>query len=246
MSGRMLVALALAWVACLAPAKGAESGSSGDPVRARVFEVRHRALADAAELVSSVLSPDGEVKLQPRLKTLVVTDHVSVLDRVDSLLRGYDLPPRNVEVTLTLLLGSDTREEEPPGGVGPREIQREVRGVSETLGDFTRWTNYELLGSRSVIAVEGQVVTVGLSDEYRVTLVVGPVQPPSARSPQEVIRFSRLMLERLSSTEAGQGQATELYSTSVLLPAGKLLMVGAARGPESRKALFLTIRARAV
>ena len=36
----------------------------------------------------------------------------------------------------------------------------------------------------------------------------------------------------------------DLHTTTVVLPAGRLLVVGAAKTPESKQALFLTLQAR--
>ncbi len=225
----------------------ADAPSPDSALVARSYEVRHRNLSDAADVVSPVLSSEGSLKLQPRSRTLVVEDHPSVLRRVDELLSEFDLPPRNVEVTLTLLLGSDVREPRVPvAGAGPREISREVRGVSETLGDFTKWTNYELLGSQSLTGSEGRSVTARLSDEYRVTLTIETVEAPSSKAPQGVISFGSLVLQRITRNDTGEERADEVYSTAIQLHVGKLLMVGAARSPESRRALFLAIKAKLV
>ena len=106
---------------------------SGEPTSARAFELKFKSLADAAELVSPLLSPDGSVTLQPRLKTLVVQDHVAVLDQIRDLLASFDTPPRSVEVTLTLFIGTDRREQEAGRNVPPSSFTRDVRGVAEPL-----------------------------------------------------------------------------------------------------------------
>lgn len=244
---RLLTALCLLGTLVASGGVRARAADTGEPLVARTYEVRHRSLWEAADLVKPVLSPEGSVKLQPRLRTLVVEDHPSVLSRVDTALREFDLPPRNVEVTLTLLLGTDVRDVKSGApGIGPREISREIRGVSEALGDFTKWTNYALLGSQWVTGIEGRTVTVRLSDEYRVTFELESVQPPTPRAPQGMITFRSLVLQKLVRLETGLERTDELYSTAIQLHIGKLLMVGAARSPESRKALFLTIKARPV
>jgi hypothetical protein len=241
-------ALVALLVLALGLAPGMQGAEAEGALLARSYAVRYRSLSDAAELVTRALSTEGSLKLQPRLKTIVVEDHAVVLERVDDLLREFDLPPRNVEVTLTLFVGTDTREPQRATGqgIGPREISREVRGVGETLGDFTKWTSYELLGSQSVTGVEGHPVTARISGEYRVSFEVGGLEPPSAKAPQGMITFKTLVLQRVSRTPAGEEKADDLYSTAIQLHVGKQLMVGAARSPESRKALFLTIKARPV
>jgi hypothetical protein len=61
-----------------------------------------------------------------------------------------------------------------------------------------------------------------------------------------MITLRSLVLQKVVRLDGGGERVDDLYSTAIKLHAGKLLMVGAARSPESRKALFLTIKARPV
>lgn len=222
------------------PVRAAEAAAARqDPVIARAYEVRFRPIKDAADLVGSVLSADGSVTLQPRLRTIVVQDRAAVLDRVATLLQSFDLPPRSVEVTLGLFLGTDRRDEEAGREAHPEGLSREVRGVTEALGDVTKWNAYQPLGSRSVIGAEGAPVTVNLSDDYRVTFEV-----ESVTEPQGVITLRKVSLKRVSRGSDGAERVEDIVSTSIVIPSGRLRVIGAAKSPDSRKALFLTLQAR--
>jgi len=212
--------------------------AADDPVLARAFEVRHRPVADAADLIGSVLSPEGKVTFNPRLSTLVVEDRVSVLDRVASLLASYDLPPRNVEITFSLFLGTDSREDDPKAPASRNELAQEVRGVLETLSNFTKWETYESLGSRSVRGTEGDRIVADLSDEYRVVFKVDSVHESSG-----TVTFDRLQLQRFHVEEDGSESVENLYTAGAVLEPGKLHVVGAAKDPDSNRALFLMLQA---
>lgn len=210
-----------------------------DRVLARAFEVRYRPLVDAADLIGPLLSPDGTMTLTPRLKTLVVEDRVSVLEKVAALIESYDVPPRNVEVTFSLFLGTDRRDEAPTGRALGGGLSSEVRGVLETLSDVTKWTSYESLGSRSVTGAEGDEVVATLSDEYRVVFALESVHDGSG-----VIKFKQLSLQQLRRSEDGTVSVADLYTASIGVGVDKLTVVGAARDPDSKRALFLTLQAR--
>lgn len=199
--------------------------------------MKFKSLADAAELIGPLLSPQGSVTLQPRLKTLMIQDHVSVLDRVASLLSSFDLAPRNVEIAMSLFLGTDRREQEAGRIIPPSSMTKDVRGIAETLGDFTKWNAYEPLGGRAVTGVEGGRVTVNLSDEYRVTYDIDTVRDQS-------VKLTNFVLQRITRGADGKERVQDVYSAAVVLPVGRMLMLGAAQNPESKRALFLTLQAR--
>jgi len=237
---RLLATLLLAVAALGAPAARAQADpppSAPDAVSARAFPVRFKSLSDAAELVSAVLSAQGTVTLQPRLKTLTVQDRASVLDRVAALLASFDTPPRNVEVTLSLFLGTDRREQEAGRNVPTDSLSRDVRGIAETLGDFTKWNAYEPLGKGAVTGAEGETVVVNLSDDYRVRYQVDVVQDAA-------VKLKDFVLQKVSHAPNGSERVQDVYAAAVVLPVGRTLMLGAAQNPESKRALFLTLQAR--
>jgi hypothetical protein len=219
------------------PSGAAEAPPVVDPVSARAYEVKFKSLADAAELVSALLTPQGSVTLQPRLKALTVQDRVSVLDRVASLLQSFDVAPRNVEIAMSLFLGTDRREQEAGRIIPPSSMTKDVRGIAETLGDFTKWNAYEPLGGRAVTGVEGGRVTVTLSDEYRVAYDIDTVRDQS-------VKLTNFVLQRVTRGADGKERVQDVYSAAVVLPVGRMLMLGAAQNPESKRALFLTLQAR--
>ena len=217
------------------------SAQAGTELQARVFSVRYRDLADAAEIVGAVLSADGTLTLRPRQKALVVQDRPAVLERVTTLLRDWDLPPRAVEVTISLFLGKREGGPATPGAPRAEELSREVRGVLESLRDFTRWTSYEPLGSRSVTGLEGTPVVVQVTGDYRVAFTLGGVdeRPGGTR-----VRFERLSLQREVAAGDGGRRVEDLYTAGIVVEADRLMVVGAASDSNSQRALFLAVQAR--
>lgn len=231
----LLLAAALLLVA--APARG----QAEDPVEARAFEIEFRPLSDASEVVSPLLSAEGSVKLQPRLRVLTVQDRRSVIERIAAVLEEFDVAPRNVEVTIGLFLGTDRRDAEAGRGVAEAVPSREVRGVSETLGDFTRWNAYSPLGSRSITGAEGSRVEVPVGDDYRIAYGIEAVRDRAGGTDTMLRAFT---LERRTGPDDAPVWRL-VYRADIVLPSGRMLVVGAAQNPESKKALFVTLQARA-
>ncbi len=208
-----------------------------DEVTARAFEVRHRSLVDAADVVGAVLSDEGTVTLRPRLSTMVVEDRASILVRVASLLKSFDTAPRNIEITLSLFLGT-RRQPRSTREVTTGEVSSEARGIMKIIGTFTNWTSYEPLGSQSVTGVEGDRVETQLSEQYRVVFTLEAVDDQ-----RDKVKVDRFALQRIRSDESGSERAEDLYKTTMVLTAGKPLVLGAARDPGSNRALFLMLQA---
>ena len=59
--------------------------------------------------------------MQPRLRTLAVTDDEETLKKIEAMIQSYDLPPKNVEVALQLILATTAVKT-------PRPSRRESAG----------------------------------------------------------------------------------------------------------------------
>ena len=204
-------------------------------MKARAFEIQYRGLSDAADLIDPLLSEEGRIILRPRQATLIVEDRAAILDRVQAVLDDYDVPPRAAVVSFSLFLGKrDDSPEAPRANYG---LSQDVRGVLEQLSDFTRWTTYEPLGSRSVTGTEGDRVVADLSEEFRVVFTIQSIHRTHGS-----VKFESVQLQRVKLNEDGTEDVEAMYSAGMVLPAGQLRVVGAATGPNASRALFLALK----
>ncbi len=146
---------------------------------------------------------------------------------------------RNVEVTLTLFLGTERRGEDPEAPQADYGLSKEVRGVMEKLSNFLKWTTYEALGSRSVFGTAGDTVVANLTDEFRVVLVL-----ESVHRTHGTVKFEKLQLQRITLAEDGSENVESLYTAGAVIPPDRLTVVGAASDPRSKRALFLALQTR--
>jgi len=231
-----LVRAALLLAVMLAAGAGAFADDN-DPIQSRVFRVNHRSVADAAEVVSAILSDDGEIDMKFRRNEdiLLVTDRLSVLERVGPLLESYDIPPRGVDIAVSLIVGTKT---EPETGEAGRllgdSMYSELRGIVQTLQDFTEWKNYDPVGGGSARGIEGSSMTIEVEDAYRVTFDVGTVD-------DENVMFRRVWLQRIERDADGKEHVRTLYNAEAKVVPGRTLILGASQGPDSEEALFLAL-----
>ena len=235
-------ALALTLLTSFAGFDPAWAQGSADPIRTRHFKVEFKQPSEIAELIDPLLTEDGSVILRKRLSALIVEDRESVLRRVGDLIESFDIPPRNVAITFILFLGRDIRGEPSRPASSASVFSDEVGAVIEALGDVTKWTSYEPLGSRAVRGQEGSRTVADLSSDYRVSFSIDAV---TRRAGNEVVKFSRIVLQRVGRDENGKETLDDLYATAGTLKTGMLHVAGAASGPEAARALFLTMQVEA-
>ncbi|MEW5805808.1 MAG: hypothetical protein AB1756_00380 [Acidobacteriota bacterium] len=200
-------------------------------IMVKVFQIKFKDIDDAAALVTPLLSDFGTLTIQPKLKTITVQDFEGNLKKIEEAIRGYDLPPKNVEIIINLIMATEKE------GGGTESISREIRGVSEALSDFTRWTNYSRIGSVIMTSMEGSEAASSIGEQYHVSFLV-----EYASEERGIIKFSRFSLEKLTG-KGNERKLEPLWNTALSLLNGKLLVVGAAKQPGSKRALFLTIQA---
>ena len=205
-------------------------------MQVRLFHIKFKDPGDAALLVSPQLSENGAVTTQPRLRILTVQDTPAVLDRIQDLLASFDVPPRSVEFTVTLILAS-LAEEATAEGKPP--ISRVVRGIAEALPDITRWTNYKTLDSVKIEGSEGSKTTRDLADSYKVEFTL-----ESVSESRGIIRLNPFSLLKGETDAGGTLVYRSVYTTTVNLKNEKLLTIGATKSETSPRALFLAMRAR--
>lgn len=221
-----------------AVAVGAARTGTEAPVRAanvRLFTIKFRDPSDVARLIGDLLSERGSVTTQPKLRTVIVQDTPDILDKIQVLIGSYDVPPRSVEFTVTLILASlaeEGREERP-------SISTEVRGIADALPDITRWTNYKTLDSVKIAGSEGSRTSRDLAEAYRVEFNL-----ESVSESRGIIRLNPFSLQKAERDAAGAVTYRSVYTTTVNLKNDKLLTIGATKSETSPRALFLAIRAR--
>jgi len=212
------------------------AGSSSAGVAVRLFKISFRDPSDVAQLVGPLLSEKGSVTTQPRLRTVTVQDSPAILERVAVLVASYDVPPRSVDFTVTLILASLADDAK---GDARQSISTEVRGIAEALQDITRWTNYKTLDSVNITGSEGSRTVRDLADDYRVELNLESVSESHG-----IIRLNPFSLQKVQRDPGGGVTYRSIYTTTVNLTNGKLLTIGATKSETSPRALFLAIRAR--
>lgn len=230
-----LVALGAIVASLASGAAGAASPACDDAgLETRVISLRFKPTAEAAVLVDQLLGRCGTYRVPKGLGVIAIEDEPRNIERISEAISSWDLPPRNVEVSISLVLA--TREPPPPSG-----IREELERVSETLSRVTRWTSYSRIGTATLRLVEGGQAVADLGDRYQASFRVHAVDDQ-----QGVVHLEPFDLMRLPHPrEAASGLESPrllLANSAFNVFEGRLNLVGApSRDPE--RAVFVAIEA---
>lgn len=202
------------------------------PLGTRIFNLRYKKVDEAYLLISPYVGPRGSVKMQPAQRMLTVQDVPENLQRISGLIGSYDVPPRNVEVAVQLILAS--------AGEKPQEpAPPPIRGVIDRLSALsTRWTDYKMVGNARVLGTEGERSSMRVGDDYKVDFRIDQVSDET-----RVIRFKPFELSRRDAAIEGNERYASIMNTVLNLRDSQLFIVGASKVEQSNRALFMTITA---
>jgi hypothetical protein len=230
--------LALAFV-CAVAAWTALATPTPATVLIRVFTLRYRRAEEVALLVRPLLTDEGSVILQPKLNTLTVRDSAPAVEKAAQAIASYDLPPRNVEISVTLLKASSEPRKAGPGGPQERRpVSEVIAGVGEQLKKRFNFTDYQRLDSVVVQGTEGDNVAYAIGGQYRLAFLVDP------SGDEKVIRLKDLSLERLRKDEKGRETRREILKTSINVQAGHTYICGIGKDESAADALFVVFEPR--
>ena len=200
----------------------------------RTFTIQYRGVDDVVALIQPAISERGSYAVQPRIKAVTVTDTRESLRLIETLIAGYDLPPRGISLTVQLLRA----EEGPPPGEAEKKPSRRMGVPPSVIQDVTKWGVITQLGGASVSTAENGSGTLAMGEEYRVQFRVGAVS-----SRLGVIHMDRFALEKLRRGADGSQRFTPLIDVTLNLKAGVTSLVGATSSQDSKQALFVSVTA---
>ncbi|HVT04801.1 MAG TPA: secretin N-terminal domain-containing protein [Thermoanaerobaculia bacterium] len=230
---RIVLVLALLIVSVNSHAAEPVAAPTAKPSLAqKVFHFQHKAADTAASMIKPLMSSDGSVAIQPTANTLVVTDYADNLRSISDAIAKFDTDAQRFHLELKLVAASRVTGTPPVTPDDLKEIAGKLSGV-------LRFNAFEKVGDLSIDGRESDPVTTELKSAdskqvYRAEFKFGEYDPVS-----DSIRVNDFKLGRLQGQEI-----TSLLKTSLNLKVGQTVVLGAAKLPDSQKALMMIIVAR--
>jgi len=208
----------------------APMAQSEEPLLTKAITIKFKQVDEAASLVNSLLSDQGAVTLQPKLRTLVVQDYEKNLRQIEMAIAAYDVPPPAVEISLKLVRATKNNQVTP--------ISDEIKQMAK-LGEVLKFNQYVLLDSSLIQSEEGQSSVVSLAKDYQLSFVTDVIQEGKG-----IIRLKNFQLKKRKKEVKGSDVFVPLISLTLNLRNAETLVLGASRFEESDQALMVILLAK--
>jgi len=224
----LVVLLALAGLAGATALRAQEPG-----LATKTFTARYKGVDEIVALIQPVVSDRGTYAVQPRIKSVTVTDTPDRIRRMEALIADFDVPPRGIHLVFQLMRA----EEGKPAAQDPAP-RRRMGLPPAVIQDLTKWGVITQIGSASIATAEMEGGALAMGAEHRVRFSMGSVSADLG-----VIRMDRFVLEKVGRDDAGGEGARPLMDLVLNLKDGRTTVLGATGSQDSKQALFVSITA---
>ena len=190
----------------------------------RTFTLKYKDADKALAVIKPLLSAEGTISIQPATKSVVVTDRAENLRAVARAIADYDSAPQTFHLSVRLISASKV------DGEAIRQSD-DLKDLTPKLPMLRGYNSFDGAGRAEFEAKEGDPGIVEMPTGYRADFKFGDYDPST-----DSIKLKDFHLSRLQGD-----QLTPLLKTTLNLTLGQTCIVGAARSPQSQRALFIVL-----
>jgi hypothetical protein len=220
------IMLALSGAAFAEPA--AATADAKQALAVRSFSFKFKQADKAAAAIKPLLSKEGSMSIQPSSNSLVVTDRAENMKAVAKMIGDFDKEPQSFRLYVRIVGASRVE--------GTPKIADDLKDVARKLA-ILPYNFYENVGEATVQGKEGDPGLIDMSTGYRANFKFGEYDPAS-----DSIAVNDLQIAKLTGEK--RDQLTSLLKTTLNLTIGQPYILGAAKGPQSQRALMIVLVAR--
>ena len=200
----------------------ADAADVGKTLTAKTFVFKHKQADKAANVIKGILSAEGSMSIQPAANSLVVTDLPENMKKIAAAIAAFDAPAQALQLSIRLVSASRG---------AANKVDPAVADVASKLA--LRYNVLESIGAAQASGREGEpgVVTI---DGYRADFRFGAYDPAA-----DTVQVVDLKLFR-----AEGDQLAPLFKTTLNLKIGQTVIIGAAKQPQSQRALMIVVTAQ--
>ena len=225
---RILLTISLTLTLCGAALAEPAAADSKPALAVRSFTFKFKQADKAAAAIKPLRSPDGSMSIQPSSNALVVTDRAENMKAVARMIGDFDKEPQSFRLYVRIIGASRVE--------GSPKIANDLKDVARKLA-ILPYNAFESVGEATVQGKEGDPGLIDMETGYRANFHFGEYDPASDSIAVKDLQISKL-------TGAQKDQLTSLLKTSLNLTIGQTYILGAAKAPQSQRALMIVLVAR--
>jgi len=216
----VLCALVLAGVTANAEPRG-----KNEALSVRTFTFKYKDADKAAAIIKPLMSAEGSMSIQPASNSLAVTDRADNLKAIGKALAEFDTAAQPFRLSIRIV--SAARE-------ANAHIPDDLKDVAQKVA-VMHFNAFTREGDANVQGKEGDPGSIDMQTGFRADFKFGEYDPAS-----ESIRINDLHVSKIGK----DNQLTSLVTTSLNLRIGQTYILGAAKSPNSPRALMIVLVAR--
>lgn len=216
----VLCALVLAGVTA-----NAEPREKNEALSVRTFTFKYKDADKAAAIIKPLMSTEGSMSIQPASNALAVTDRADNLKAIAKALAEFDTAAQPFRLSIRIV--SAARE-------ATAHIPDDLKDVAQKVA-LMHFNAFTREGDANVQGKEGDPGSIDMQTGFRAEFKFGEYDPAS-----ESIRINDLHVSKIGK----DNQLTSLVTTSLNLRIGQTYILGAAKSPNSPRALMIVLVAR--
>lgn len=225
---RILLTISMTLAFCGAALAEPAAADSKPGLAVRSFTFKFKQADKAAAAIKPLLSADGSMSIQPSSNALVVTDRAENMKAVARMIGDFDKEPQSFHLYVRIVGASRVE--------GSPKIANDLKDVARKLA-MLPYNAYENVGEATVQGKEGDPGLIDMETGYRANFHFGEYDPAS-----DSIAVKDLQISKLTGVQ--KDQLTSLLKTSLNLTIGQTYILGAAKAPQSQRALMIVLVAR--
>jgi len=216
----VLCALVLAGVTANAEPRG-----KNEALSVRTFTFKYKDADKAAAIIKPLMSSEGSMSIQPASNSLAVTDRADNLKAIGKALAEFDTAAQPFRLSIRIV--SAARE-------ANAHIPDDLKDVAQKVA-VMHFNAFTREGDANVQGKEGDPGSIDMQTGFRAEFKFGEYDPAS-----DSIKISDLHVSKIGK----DNQLTSLVTTSLNLRIGQTYILGAAKSPNSPRALMIVLVAR--
>jgi hypothetical protein len=193
------------------------------------FTFKHKDAERAAALIKPLMSEEGSVSMQPKTRTLIVTDRGANVRSIVEALAKFDVPAQSFRIQVKIVAASR--------GAAQPKVPDDLKEISAKLSGVLKFNSFEKLGEIDARVKEGDpFVADKVAETYRADFTLGEYDPLS-----DSVRVNDLRIQKRQAKEGQSSEIVQLLKTSLNLKLGQTIVMGAAKTPDSNRTLMVVL-----